>query len=136
MRFGKKFNYAFNIDETLDVKSIMVPALIIQPFIENSIWHGIMPKEDGGRVTITVDKTAHTICCAIDDDGIGREVSRQSKFKGESSSHQSKGVHLTQARLDLDNLLNERNAKVEIIDKHDAAGRPDGTSVIVSIAEE
>ena len=93
-----------------------------------------MPKEDGGRVTITVDKTAHTICCAIDDDGIGREVSRQSKFKGESSSHQSKGVHLTHARLDLDNLLNERNAKVKITDKKTALGQPAGTTVVVSFA--
>ena len=56
-------------------------------------------------------------CCIIDDNGIGREISKQNKFKGELSTHQSKGVHLTQSRLDLDNLLNERNATLEIIDK-------------------
>ena len=47
MRFGNKFNYSFAVDNTIDLKSVMVPALIIQPFIENAIWHGIMPKEDG-----------------------------------------------------------------------------------------
>ena len=47
MRFGNKFSYHFNVDKTLDLKSVMVPALIIQPFIENAIWHGIMPKEKG-----------------------------------------------------------------------------------------
>ena len=48
MRFGNKFNYHFKVDETIDLKSVQVPALIIQPFIENAIWHGIMPKENGG----------------------------------------------------------------------------------------
>jgi LytS/YehU family sensor histidine kinase len=135
MRFGNKFNCAFNIDKTLDLKSVMVPALIIQPFIENAIWHGIMPKEDGGNVNVTVDKTDHTIQCMIDDTGIGREVSLKNKFVFESS-HESKGVRLTQARLDLNNLLNERNAKVEIVDKKDVEGRTLGTTVIVSIKED
>ena len=53
----------------------------------------------------------------IDDNGIGREISRQNKFKGEPSTHQSKGVHLTQSRLDLNNLINERSASLEVIDK-------------------
>jgi LytS/YehU family sensor histidine kinase len=136
MRFGKKFSYAFNIDETLDLKSVMVPALIIQPFIENSIAHGIMPKENGGRVSVTVEKTDHTISCIIDDDGIGRDTSKQNKFKGDALQHQSKGMHLTQARLDLDNLFNERNAKVEIVDKTNGEGEPSGTKVTLSFTEE
>ncbi len=135
MRFGNKFSYAFSIDETLDLKSIMVPALIIQPFIENAIWHGIMPKEDGGTVTATIRKMNNAIGCVIDDNGIGREISKQNKFKGEPSTHQSKGVHLTQARLDLDNTLNERNAHVEIIDKEDERGRASGTTVILTFKE-
>lgn len=102
MRFNNKFSYAFEIDETLDLKSVMVPALIVQPYIENAIWHGIMPKEDGGTVVVTVCKTDCIICCRIDDDGIGREMSTQNKFLTRDSSHESKGVHLTQARLDLE----------------------------------
>jgi anti-sigma regulatory factor (Ser/Thr protein kinase) len=132
MRFGNKFSYTFNIDKTLDLKSVMVPALIVQPFIENAIWHGIMPKEDGGTVNVNVDKTEHSIRCIIDDDGIGREMSRQNKFQMETSIHESKGEHLTQARLDLDNLLNERSAKVEIIDKKDSNGKSCGTTVILN----
>ena len=50
MRFENKFNYTFNIDEALDMGHIMVPALIIQPFIENAIWHGLVPKDEGGKV--------------------------------------------------------------------------------------
>jgi hypothetical protein len=58
---------------------------------------------------VTVEKKNDVICCMVDDDGIGREMSQQNKFRGEPSSHQSKGVHLMQSRLDLDNLLNEQN---------------------------
>jgi sensor histidine kinase YesM len=123
------------VDETIDLKSIMAPALIIQPFIENAIWHGIMPKENGGTVTVTVEKISNAICCVINDDGIGREISQQNEFKGEPSTHQSKGVHLTQARLDLDNALNVRNAHVEIIDKKDEHGRASGTTVILTFEE-
>jgi len=135
MRFGNKFSYNFNVDETIDLKSIMVPALIVQPFIENAIWHGIMPKEDGGIVMVTVEKSNNAISCVINDNGIGRAMSMQNKFKGELSTHQSQGVHLTQARLDLDNALNERNAHMEIIDEKDEYCGVSGTTVILTFEE-
>lgn len=135
MRFGNKFNYEFIIDEDLDLRSIMVPALIIQPFIENAIWHGIMPKEVGGNLIVRVQLINNILQCKIDDDGIGREMSKQNKFQGEPSTHQSKGEHLTQARLNLHNLLNERNGKVEIIDKKDEQDRSLGTTVILTFSE-
>jgi tetratricopeptide (TPR) repeat protein len=135
MRFGKKFSYEFVEDETIDLKSIRVPALIIQPFIENAIWHGIVPKEEGGMIAVTIKQTDNAICCIIDDDGIGRETSKQNKFKGEPSTHQSKGVHLTQTRLDLDNALNQRNAIVETTDKKDANGNAAGTTVTLTFTE-
>ena len=136
MRFGNKLCYAFHIDETIDLKSVTVLALIIQPFVENSIWHGIMPKEEGGNLKVIVKRNNGSIVCMVDDDGIGREMSKQNKFKGEPSSHQSKGVHLTQARLDVDNVLNERNATVEIIDKRDELGKSTGTTVILKFEED
>lgn len=135
MRFENKFNYQFNVDEGVDMKSVMVPALIVQPFIENAIWHGIIPNKEGGCVTLTVEKKRDAIYCIIDDDGIGRELSRQSKFTGEASTHQSKGVHLTQSRLDLDNILNQKNATVEIVDKKDETGKAKGTRVILTFKE-
>ena len=135
MRLNDKFSYEFNIDKNIDLKSVMVPSLIIQPFIENAIWHGIMPKENTGSVTIVVEKKDSIIQCIIDDDGVGREISDRNKFKGESSVHESKGVRLTQARLNLDNLLNERNGKVETIDKKDESGQSSGTTVILSFEE-
>lgn len=135
MRFGNKFSYLFCVDETLDLKSIQVPALIVQPFIENAIWHGIVPKEEGGCVNVAVKRENENICCIVDDNGIGRETSMQNKFKGDPSTHQSKGVHLTQSRLDLDSTLNERNATLEIVDKKDENEKAAGTRVILRLQD-
>lgn len=132
MRFENKFSYTFYVDENVDLKALSVPALILQPFIENAIWHGIMPKENGGSVNISIKNESECIYCMIADDGIGREMSKQNKFKSGDSTHNSKGVHLTQSRLDLDNLINERNASLEIIDKKDEHGNTAGTRVTLT----
>jgi Histidine kinase/Y_Y_Y domain len=135
MRFGSKLHYEFNVDSSIDLKSVKLPALIIQPFLENAIWHGIMPKEAGGSLIFSVEKRGSDICCIIDDDGIGREMSKQNKFRGEPSTHESKGVHLTQNRLDVDNMLTDRQTKVEIIDKKDGQGSSLGTRVILTFQD-
>jgi sensor histidine kinase YesM len=135
LRFGNKFSYTFSIDAQIDLKSIQLPALILQPYIENAIWHGIMPKEEGGFIKVCIEKNNDSICCIIDDDGIGRELSLKSKFRHQQSTHQSKGVKLTQSRLDLDNALNNRNATVESIDKKDENENALGTTVILTFKE-
>ena len=135
MRFDSKFSYNFNMDETIDLKSIYVPALIIQPFIENAIWHGIVPKGDGGNVSLSVNRKNGNIEIMVDDNGLGRESSQQNK--GASSiGHQSKGVNLTQSRLELDNLLQQRQAKLETIDKKDENEKASGTMVIITLPKE
>ena len=136
MRFGNKLSYSFNVDETIDLKSIMVPALILQPFIENAIWHGIMPTEEGGTIHVTISKKEDKIFCIVEDDGIGRDVSMQKRLNGSPSAHQSKGVRLTQTRLELSNILNQRKATVEIIDKKSGKDEPAGTKVILVFNEE
>ena len=135
MRFDTKFSYHIIINETIDLKSISVPALIIQPFIENAIWHRIVPKGIGGNVSLSVNKNNGIIEIIVDDNGIGRESSQQNK--GASSlGHQSKGVNLTQSRLELDNLLQQRQAKLETIDKKDEHGKAFGTRVIITLPHE
>ena len=136
MRFGNKLSYTFNVDEAIDLKSITVPALILQPFIENAIWHGIMPKEEGGTLRVNISKKENKIFCIVEDDGIGREISMKNKFNTSGTNHQSKGIRLTQSRLELNNLLNERNATVEIIDKTDENNKPCGTKVLLTFNEE
>jgi ligand-binding sensor domain-containing protein len=135
LRFGNKLHYSFDVDETIDLKSVMVPALILQPFIENAIWHGIMPKENGGELRVKISRKENKIFCVIEDDGIGREVSMKNKFPDAEITHQSKGVSLTQSRLELSNMLNERNATVEIIDRTNENDETAGTKVMLIFNE-
>lgn len=134
MRFGEKLEFVFNVDESLDLKDIQVPALILQPIIENAIWHGLMPKETNGKVTVTVRAIKGAVECIIDDDGIGRELSKYYKAQYEST-HESKGIGLTQSRLELDKVLNEREESILIIDKISQEGKPTGTRVIITFNE-
>jgi len=135
MRFDAKFSYAVNVDEMLDLKSILVPALIVQPFIENAIWHGIVPRGGGGIVSLSVLKNNGDVDIVIDDDGIGREASQKNKSVS-NIGHQSKGVNLTQSRLELDNLLQQRKAILKTIDKEDSAAKNVGTKVIIKLPQE
>ncbi|HJS54028.1 MAG TPA: histidine kinase [Chitinophagaceae bacterium] len=131
MRLNGKMNYQFNIDPDLDLKSVMVPALIIQPFIENAIWHGIVPKEKGS-ITISAKRGEGVVICEVDDDGIGRETSKLNK-PITPVIHESKGVHLTQQRLHLEKRLNESNSSIEIIDKYEN-NEPVGTKVVITFS--
>ncbi|HEX6849443.1 MAG TPA: histidine kinase [Chitinophagaceae bacterium] len=131
MRLNGKLKYSFDIDPNIDLKSVMVPALIIQPFIENAIWHGIVPQNEG-TVRIAVRENGSSVICEVDDDGIGRERSRLNK-PITPVNHQSKGVYLSQARLDLEKILNETNATIETIDKYEN-GEPIGTKVILAFS--
>ena len=121
MRFGDKVDFIFNIHQSIDLKDVKIPALILQPFIENAIWHGLVPKESGGKVSVSVSEKKHAIECVIDHDGIGRELSKQYKAQYEVT-HESKSIGLTQSRLELDRLLNEREDSIHIIDKKNEKG--------------
>ena len=129
MRLNGNLTYNFDIDPNLDLKSVMVPALIIQPFIENAIWHGIVPKEEG-TINVNVKGDDNAIMCEVDDDGIGRERSKLNK-PITPVMHESKGVNLSQARLNLQKMLNETNASIETIDKYES-NQPTGTRVVIT----
>ena len=93
-----------------------------------------MPKERGGRITLDISKENGAVKIIVDDDGIGREASQQNKPA--SIAHQSKGVNLTQSRLELDNLLKQRTATLKIIDKEMENHGTAGTTVIITINSE
>jgi sensor histidine kinase YesM len=135
MRLGTKLSYAVNVDEKIDLKSIQVPALVIQPFLENAIWHGIVPRDNVGCISLDVVKKDAMIEITIDDNGIGREVSRQNKSISDPA-HQSRGVNLTQTRLELNRLLQQREADLQIIDKKDEKGKAAGTKVVLRFSED
>lgn len=129
MRFGEKVDFVFDIEEGIDLKDIKVPALVLQPFVENAIWHGLIPRERGGKLLVMVSRNNGTVECRIDDNGVGREVS--AKYKTGLAARESKGIALTRSRLQLDKLLNNREDTLTIIDKRDGDNHPAGTTVII-----
>ncbi len=134
LRFGNNIRCSFHIDKETDLHSIKVPPLIIQPFIENAIWHGILPKGHG-EVMITVTGNEEAVECRIDDDGIGRERAMRNKSKS-SSTYESKGMQLVRGRLSLYNNLNNQDGSIELVDKKDDASNPIGTLVILNFKKQ
>jgi sensor histidine kinase YesM len=73
LRFDNKFNYKIECDPEMDADQIQVPPMLLQPFVENAIWHGLMNKEGEGHVWINISQENSTLLCTITDDGIGRK---------------------------------------------------------------
>lgn len=100
MRFQGKFEYAIKVDEDVDTEGIQVPSMLLQPFLENSIWHGILPKDAPGRVDVHISReNGSEVMFTITDDGIGIDTSMRNKE--EEQDHISKGMRITGSRIEL-----------------------------------
>jgi len=131
LRFGDRIDYEFNIDQTADLHRIMVPPLILQPFIENSIIHGILPRPGKGHIILSIVRQNEDVICSIDDDGVGRAKANQDR-ELRKPNHVSKGTLLVEKRLNMHNSLNRNNFSIRIIDKTDEFQNPSGTCVILT----
>jgi ligand-binding sensor domain-containing protein len=127
LRFKDKFSYVIEPLEDIDAEDIKVPALIIQPFVENAIWHGLMPMQSKGRLLIKLEATGNAIKCKIEDNGIGREAAAQSGklHKG----HESMGITVTKERLEALNAKYGIESTLSITDIYNNDGTPGGTKV-------
>jgi len=100
MRFKDKFTYEINVDKNVDTEMTRVPGMFMQPFVENSIWHGILPTEKPGKITINVFEKDNKTHFEIMDNGIGIETSKKKKEK-ENSQHTSQGMRIAANRIEL-----------------------------------
>ncbi len=129
MRFKDKFNYEINMDPTLDMEMIKVPAMILQPYVENSIWHGILPMNEPGRITIDVSASNGAFILSIEDNGIGIDTSLKNKA-GNKTAYMSKGMRINEGRLELLRKLTKRNIEIKgPYQLEDEKGDPTGTRV-------
>jgi ligand-binding sensor domain-containing protein len=127
-RYENKFKCVYQIAENVNTNSIMIPPMLLQPYVENAIWHGLMQKEGEGTITIEIKKKSEeTLHISIMDDGIGREKAAQLKSK--SATHKSHGLKVTALRIEMMNKLNSTGAHVDIIDLKDEQGHATGTKV-------
>jgi len=127
-RFDDRFKCVYHIAEDIDTSSIMIPPMLLQPFVENAIWHGLMQKEGEGTITIEIKKVDEEFLnISITDDGIGRE--KAAELKSKSATHKSHGLKVTSQRIEMMNRLNSSGAQVNIVDLKDEQGWALGTRV-------
>lgn len=133
LRFGDSFSYEINMDISVDKHDTEIPAMLLQPFVENSLRHGIRLKKTGkGIIKISFVENNNYLICSVIDNGVGREVSAKSKSL-QHVEYQSKGMELTTKRINLLNTETVHDTTVEITDLKDEKGIGVGTAVVVKI---
>jgi ligand-binding sensor domain-containing protein/anti-sigma regulatory factor (Ser/Thr protein kinase) len=135
IRFEYKFNYEISIAEGIDTDALEVPPLIIQPFVENAILHGLLPLASGGLLRISVSQNEEHLLLLIEDNGIGRQQARQHKLPAREK-HKSHGIDITLKRIELFNKEHHFGGSVTIIDRNDESGKATGTTVQIPLAWE
>ena len=132
-RFANKFSWNIQIHSSIDIHTTWVPPMIIQPFVENAIWHGLLHQEKPGVLTISLQEKSGYLEISIDDNGIGRDAAQQLKSKSllKDKSH---GMEVTIKRIENFNAGFSLGKAVEIIDKKDEFGNPTGTTMLLKIA--
>jgi len=132
LRFEKEFTYAINVEPPLDPEAIEVPLLVTQPFVENAIIHGLLPKKNGERHLSILFKRANyrILQCVIEDNGVGRLSN--AKLQSEDKDHRSSGILIIQERLEALRQKGDEEKTVNFEDKYDKDGNPTGTRVILN----
>lgn len=128
-RCNGKFNYSITVDDNVDAGNIAIPSMLVQPYVENAIWHGLVQKDGTGILNVSFAISSQ-LECVIEDDGIGREKAMEIK-SSKQDKHKSLGLSITSKRVGL--LYGERGevASVQAIDKKDSNGKAIGTKVIL-----
>jgi len=131
MRFGNNFEFNITLDSQIDINSFNIPPMLIQPFVENAVWHGLLNKKEKGVIDITFSlETNETILCTVKDNGIGIEAGK--KIKNETSKNRkSMGMSLTNSRLK--ELSTQKEKHVEIKELKDENHQVAGTQVKILI---
>lgn len=129
MRFDNKFDYEFTVDSSIDGDYDEIPPMLIQPYLENAILHGINPKEGNGHLHIYIKVVNQFIKISVTDDGIGREKSRAIHSLQPAARHKSLGMKITKDRVRILNTLHQSSLNVNIIDLYNGKNEPIGTRV-------
>lgn len=131
LRFGSKLSYSIAVDNSLQAGEVEIPSMIIQPFVENAMLHGIMHRDDGGLITVQFKDHGSWLEVIIEDNGVGRAKAAEYSSSREEP-HQSIGIHVATKRLEALKTAAETPAGITIIDL-DINGQATGTRVLVAI---
>jgi tetratricopeptide (TPR) repeat protein len=127
LRFDNKFEFEINSTENVEF-NVGLPPLLIQPFVENAILHGLVPKKGKGKINIDFDVQNEQLICMITDDGIGLSESKLLK-ENSVTAHQSMALSITKKRLKIMESITSKSAKIEILELN--TGSKTGTKAIL-----
>lgn len=133
-RFQDKFDYSIEVDETINVEEFQIPPMLLQPYIENAVWHGLRYKTEKGNLKIAIQpKNKGEIAITISDDGIGRERSKALKTANQKKQN-SKGMNNIKKRVAILNEMYKDKVDVSIEDFQDL--KDAGTKVVVTLKKD
>ena len=131
MRFKEKFEYLISIDKEIDTSKLMVPSMLLQPYVENAIKHGLRHKIGKGNLSVTFSMNKSFVDCIIEDNGIGRD--KAAMITEETDQHVSMGSQIAIHRVDAFNVTYASDISVRIEDLKNEKDEGSGTKIIISI---
>jgi len=132
LRVGDKFDYEIVLEPDVEAEFIEVPPMLIQPYAENAIWHGILHKTEKGKVSILLQQTDDTLVIRVVDDGVGRKKAAELKSRS-GAKHKSFGMQITAERLSIIKQLYGIEASLHFEDLFDRNGFGIGTKVTLTL---
>lgn len=120
-RFADKFDYEIDVDESLNLQSLQVPGMLVQPFLENAIWHGLRYRAEKGFLKLSFEKSEQYLKITIEDNGIGIEESKKQKTRHQKT-REGRGMKNTLERIQLLNDLYKKNITCSVKDKENNSG--------------
>jgi LytS/YehU family sensor histidine kinase len=114
-RSNDSFKYTITVNEPIDPENTLTPPMILQPFVENSIIHGLRDVKKDGHIHISYKKEGNMLICIVEDNGIGREKSSESKIQ---TNKRSLGMSITKSRIEILNKIKNTKGNINIVDKH------------------
>ena len=136
LRFNHRFTYEVTLADNIDIDFLQIPPMLIQPYVENSIWHGLLHKKENGKIRIhySYEEEEEVLTCTVSDNGIGRKKSMELKTQKESDKgRKSFGMNITKDKIEAMKFLHGIDAKVEIEDLYDQEKNSMGTKVELMI---
>jgi sensor histidine kinase YesM len=128
LRYEDKFDYTIDIGSDIDIESAVIPPMLIQPFIENAIEHGIKHKKEKGNLQIRFSLEGKKITCEIEDDGVGREKAWEVEY-AKKGKQKSLATEIIRERIEILNKKLKQKINLSITDKFSDTEQPLGTVV-------
>ena len=125
IRFKEPFQYEINIDEELDIENTFIPTMLLQPHIENAIWHGFAPKETNCLLVLDFKKEGKNVLVVIRDNGVGLNSEHSKKEK----THESKAMSIIEQRLNSLGIKTGSDFSIDIVDLYNAETNKKGTEI-------